>query len=88
FGDPPVTLFQLVDGLFRDDLPIPDDRHPLARPLDLGQIVRGHEDGDALVAQSAQYFFEGALNQRVESVARLVSSRGRSAGGFPESAAM
>ena len=79
-SDTPVTAFQIVDGLFRDDLPVPNDRHPLARPLDLGQIVRGHEDGDALVAQVAQHFFEGALNQRVEPIGWLVEHQQRGIG--------
>jgi hypothetical protein len=72
-----VTAFQVVDSLFRDNVPVPNDRYPLARPLDLGQIVRRHEDRSALVAQLAQHSFERALNQRVEPIGRLVEHQQR-----------
>ena len=61
-----------VDVLERDEPAGPDDRDPVADPLDLGQDVRAEEDRPAGRAKLVEDVVEGALHERVEALGRLV----------------
>ena len=52
-----------------------DDRHAVTRLLDLGQDVRGQEDGPALVLGLADDRVELLLDERVEAGCRLVEQQ-------------
>ncbi len=53
----------------------PDDAHPVAQALDLGQDVAGEQDGPAAVAEPAHAGLEAALHDRVQAGRRLVEEQ-------------
>ena len=79
-GDPQLDVAlppgqQRRDVLERDEPAAPDDRHPVADPLDLGQDVRREEDRPAGRSQVVEDLVERALHERVEALGRLVEDR-------------
>ena len=61
-----------ADLLEGDQAPAPHDRDPVADPLDLGQDVRGEEDGPARRPQLVEDLVEGTLHQGVQALRGLV----------------
>jgi hypothetical protein len=63
---------QLGRGALRLDLPVADDHDPVGDGLDLGQQVRGEQDGPAAVGEVAQHPAHPAHALGVEAVGGLV----------------
>jgi hypothetical protein len=63
---------ELVRCTVRDDLTMVDDGDPVAERVGLFQVVRGEEDGHALVAQPAYLVPHVRPALRVQAGGRLV----------------
>src|SRR5438477_8654657 len=61
-----------VGGTLGDELPVVDDRHPVAERVGLLQVVRGEEDGHAFGAQPAYLVPQVRTALRVEPGGGLV----------------
>ena len=64
-----------LDAVHGDQAAVPDDRDPVAGPLDLTQDVRREERGASLRDDLANELEEGLLDQRVEPGRRLVEDQ-------------
>ena len=69
---PEISRLSSVGRALGDDLAVVDDRDPVAERVGLVEVVRGEEDGHALVAQPADLVPHVRAALRVEAGGRLV----------------
>src|SRR5215218_5768227 len=74
---PERLVYERLRRLYRGEPAAADDPHPVAYPLDLGEVVRGEEDGASLGLDLLDDVEKLLLHQRVEPAGRLVEHQQR-----------